>query len=163
MIRLSASKIASLIVYGVRFDPFVPPAVENAMKQGRIIHSRLGFTNSQIFSRYLRVGKELVLISGMPDLIDEEKGEVLELKTYHSPTSKKRNLKYATIQVRVYSFVTGLEKGKVVLYHISDKKKEEIPILFDKVEFRRNIMKALKVIKLMDSFKNNYKKINSRE
>ena len=162
MIKLSASEIYGMLVYGARMNAFMPAMVTAAIQQGRIIHARLGFTNSKIFSRYLKIDKKIVLITGMPDRIDEE--FVYELKTYHSAQAKAKNLKAANIQIQVYGFITGLKRGKIVLYDTGqDKITDEIETEFNQKDFQKVIKKALQLKMLTEKFQKQYKEMQKEE
>jgi len=157
LIYLTASEIAHNLVYPPTVNEFTNEFLRQAVQKGRIIHSRLGFINSEIFKRYLKLDGDLILVSGMPDLIVED--EVQELKTYHTPATKARNEKVARIQLHVYSFVTGLKKQRIIMFHTYTNKKEEIEAKYDAKEFKEIMRKAVKLEKLIKGFKAQFSKI----
>jgi len=160
-IVLTASKIAHYLVYPPEVNTITSEFLRQAIQKGRIIHSRLGFTNAEIFKRYLKLDGDLILVSGMPDLIVED--EVQELKTYHTPATKVRNEKVARIQLQVYSFVTGLKKQRIIMYHTYNNKKEEIEAKFSATEFKEIMRKAVKLEKLTRGFKAQFAAIKRKE
>lgn len=97
----------------------------------------------------------------MPDLIVDN--EVQELKTYHTPATKKQNERVARIQLQVYSFVTGLKKQRVILYHTYTYKKEEIEAEYNEQEFMEIMRKAVKLEKLTQTFKKEFSEVKRKE
>ena len=160
-VKLTAAEISSSLIYGVRLNFFMPPMMQQAIQSGRLIHSRLGYTNSKTFSRYFTVNNENVLIVGMPDRVDEN--FVYELKTYHSAKSRETNLKVAQIQIQVYSFLTGLKQGRIIMYDVGlDKITDEIEVVFDAKLLKGFVKKALKLKELTQKFQKEYKVIQDR-
>lgn len=153
-IYLTASKISHNLTYPPEVNTITNEFLRRAIQKGRIIHSRLGFINSEIFKRYLKLDGDLILVSGMPDLIVED--EVQELKTYHTPASKKKNEEVARIQLQVYSFVTGLKKQRIIMFHTYTNKKEEIEAKYNAKEFKEIMRKAVKLEKLIKGFKKEF-------
>lgn len=160
IVKLSASEIASLLNYPVKLNPFLPDNVKKAIETGSFLHIKLGYTNSQQFTRLYEIDGQTVQITGIPDRIDYENGIVEELKTFHSPQSHKKNKQVAIVQLQVYEFLTGLNKGKAILF---DVKKgaivETVEVIFNQDTFEKIIRKALKLKKLEEEFLEAFNKI----
>jgi len=158
MEKISSSQISGLIGYPIRINEFTSHWLQEAISRGRLIHSRLGFDNTKIFQRVLRIGKKSVLITGMPDRVDDK--YCYELKTYRRKT-KEKVIKVGRIQCKTYSFVTGLP-SKLILYDV-DKEKitEEKVVVFNLKEFRRIVKKALLLREMIEKFKKRFKEVQN--
>ena len=151
--KLTASEISGSIMYSLNLNPFPNSVMVKAIERGKIAHSRNGFTNTKLYSRFYK-GIEIV---GIPDRIDTD--FVYEFKTYSSPQTKIRNEKVGLIQIVVYEFITGL-KGQLVMYDIhQDKITKTIVVPFKKSKFRTIITQAIKLKKTKILFVNKYREI----
>ncbi|MHA1483530.1 MAG: hypothetical protein ACTSQA_08885 [Candidatus Heimdallarchaeaceae archaeon] len=152
--KLTASEISGLLIYELRIGAFTPSYLSQAIQRGRLAHSRNGFTNTQLYSRFYKVGKNFIKIVGIPDKVDEE--FVYEFKTFSSPSSKKNNLKVGAIQLLVYMFLTGL-KGKLILYDVKlDKITNKIDIPFKKSNLRKVITRVIVLKNDVEKFRMNF-------
>lgn len=152
-IKLSASEISSLLCYPVRINPFLPTNVKNAIQTGSFLHLKLGFTNSQQFTRITEIDGQSVQITGIPDRIDYENGVIEELKTFHTQQSHYRNRKVAFIQLIVYGFLTGLKKGNSIMFDVKKGEiVETIEVVYSDIVFEKILRKALKLKKIETDF-----------
>ncbi len=164
MIRLSASEVSSLLCYPVRLNPFMPANVQKAIQTGSFLHLKLGFTNSKQFTRIYNLDNEVIEITGIPDRIDYNAGIVEELKTFHTKPSFYKNRKVASIQLLVYEFLTGLNKGKAILFDVkAGKIVSTIEVNFDEEMFRKIIRKALKLKTIQADFLELFNRIQKEE
>ena len=164
VIKLSASEISSLLCYPVKINPFLPEAVKKAIQTGSFLHMKLGYTNSQQFTRITEINGQTVQITGIPDRLDYENGVVEELKTFHTPQSQYRNRKVAFVQLVVYEFLTGLKRGKAVLFDVKEGKiAEEVMVNFNQKTFEKILKKALELKKIQTDFLELFAKIQKEE
>lgn len=148
--KLSASEISGSIMYPLQFNPFPNSFFLKAVQRGKIAHSRNGFTNTKMFSRFYE-GIEIV---GIPDKVDEF---VWEFKTYSSPIAKGRNQKVGLLQLEVYEFLTNLP-GKLVMYDIHrDEITKIINVKFSRKKFETVIDFAVKLKESKLSFLDGYR------
>ena len=153
IIKLSASEISSLLCYPAKINPFLPENVKKAIQTGSFLHMKLGYTNSQQFTRITEIEGQTVQITGIPDRLDYENGVIEELKTFHTVQSQYRNRKVAFIQLMVYEFLTGLKKGKAVLFDVKEGKvAEEVIVNFNQKTFEKILIRALKLKKIQTDF-----------
>ena len=114
LLRASVSEIANtLIPRKHRWANF---------SRGNILQYKLGYMNYQKFQRIYEgeFGYRL-WVSGVPDKIDLENGRVHELKvTYNGldDTSLARSI----LQLQMYLWLTGLRKGCLDVYKVSENK-----------------------------------------
>ena len=136
--KLTASEISGSIMYTLQRNPFPNSFFLKAVQRGKIAHSRNGFTNTKMYSRFYK-GIEIV---GIPDKVDEF---VWEFKTFSSPIAKTRNKKVGLLQLEVYEFLTNLP-GKLSLYDIrKDEITKTINVKFSKKRFETIIDFAVKL------------------
>jgi hypothetical protein len=122
--------------------------------EGVTIHLKLGYVGSETFKKYYITGDYLFEIVGSPDKIDRREGCVEELKTYSNERSKEIQKERGRLQLIFYSFLTGLNCAKLVLYGTTDNKIETIQYSFTEREIKETIEKALqKYIKLREAIK----------
>ncbi len=168
IIKLSASEISSLLCYPVKVNPslnlFLSENVKKAIQTGSFLHVKLGYTNSQQFTRMYTVNGITVQITGVPDRIDYEKGIVEELKTFRNATSRNRNKKVAFVQLMVYEFLTGLERGKIILFDAKEGKiVEEIPVNYNPETFQKIIIRALKLKQIKEDFYELFERVQKED
>ena len=148
--KLTASEISGGVMYSLQLDPFPNSFFLKAVQRGKIAHSRNGFTNTKLYSRFYK-GIEIV---GIPDKIDDF---VWEFKTYSSPAAKIRNEKVGLVQLEVYEFLTNLP-GKLSLYDIhKDEITKTISVKFSKKKFETIIDFAIKLKESKLHFLNEYR------
>ncbi|OQY72239.1 MAG: hypothetical protein B6D44_10520, partial [Ignavibacteriales bacterium UTCHB2] len=76
VIRLSASEISGNIFYleakmnALNGKSMPNQFLVNAVNKGTLVHSRLGYAQTQLFQRYLELDNKIFLIVGMPDKIE---------------------------------------------------------------------------------------------
>ena len=164
LVKLSASEISSLLCYPVRINPFFPENVKKAIQTGSFLHMKLGYTNSQQFTRITEIEGQTVQITGIPDRLDYENGVVEELKTFHTAQSQYRNRKVAFVQLVVYEFLTGLKRGKAVLFDVKEGKiAEEVMVNFNQKTFEKILKKALELKKIQTDFLELFEKVQKEE
>jgi len=158
MEKVTCSEIAYLLAYPVRVNELTPYWLAEIIARGRMIHQRLGFDNIKSFQRILKLNGGSILITGLPDRIDNN--FCYEFKTFSRKTRKKV-VKCGEIQCKCYTFITGLP-SKLVLYDVEKEKivSEKI-IRYSPKEFKRIVKKALQIQKLIREFKQTYKKIQN--
>ena len=152
VIRLSASEISGNIFYleakmnALNGKSMPNQFLVNAVNKGTLVHSRLGYAQTQLFQRYLELDNKTFLIVGMPDKIETNPLVVIEFKTFHDSKSKKNNFKVAQVQVQVYSFITGIMKQRVDLFsNYYDKVVEKIDMEYDEKLLYESIIKAYEI------------------
>ena len=149
MKHLSVSNLVGFLYY---FDRRMPP--DYILRDGRILHWKLGFDNERMFTRYIKFEDELYEISGIPDKLDLKRGEVHELKTGKKLTERTKN--YALDQVKIYSWLTGLWTFRVFFFYTGSRKLDEIAsgetnneeveaLIYDCLKRRREMQRLLKV------------------
>ena len=164
VIKLSASEISSLLCYPVKINPFLSENIKKAIQTGSFLHMKLGYTNSQQFTRITEIEGQTVQITGIPDRIDYENGVVEELKTFHTVQSQYRNRKVAFVQLVVYEFLTGLKKGKAILFDVGKGEVvEEVIVSFNEKTFEKILKKALELKKLSADFLAKFAEIQKEE
>jgi len=152
VIRLSASEISGNLFYleakmnALNGKGIPNQFLVNAVNKGTLVHSRLGYAQTQLFQRYLELDNKIFLIVGMPDKIETNPLVVIEFKTFHDNKSKKNNFKVAQVQVQVYSFITGIMKQRVDLFsNYYDKIVEKIDMEYDEKLLYDSIIKAYEI------------------
>ena len=115
---VNAGEIVSALFYSKSLMSNKPPNsfVVRNIEAGDLVHKRLGYSQPNIYSRFyfLKEISKWLLIKGAPDKVVLP--YVVELKTYN-PKNKDTRIQIATVQLQVYSFLTGLSDEKVVLYN----------------------------------------------
>lgn len=163
MRKMSISEISSLVVYEPRLNVFLPDNVRKAIEKGKFLHLKYGFTNAQTFSRIQKVNDELIEIVGTPDKIEKDKGIVTEFKTFTSQESYLQIVRSATIQILGYEFLTGLEKGQIIIFDLNaNKVKETREVLYKQELFLNYLSLALELKKLTEQFLAEYKAIQKK-
>jgi len=120
--RVGVSQLVYLLYKPESYGRLPPKEV---LDKGRMLHWKLGFDNTERFTRYYEFDEEnLFKISGVPDKIDEKEGVVEELKTYHPRYNNIEVVKNIGIaQLYFYAFLTGLYKLKL---HLLNSQTNEI-------------------------------------
>jgi len=113
------------------------------VEDGNIVHLRLGYVGSEAFKRYYRTGDYLIEVIGTPDKINTEEGCVEELKTYKTEKTKKMQKERGRLQLMFYSWLTGLNCAKLVLYDVSRNKIDVIKYSFKDEEIKKVVEKAV--------------------
>lgn len=142
-IKISASEIASLIVYG----PLRNFSYTNQEKMdiGRYAHLKFGFTNVKKFTRFIVIDDYLVEITGYPDRIDYNNATIEELKTFNRRDLSKQE-KAGIIQLQIYLFLTGMTKGKIYLFNVEGEKiTKRLEIEYDENQIIDYIKKAITI------------------
>jgi hypothetical protein len=127
---------------------------EKNVEEGNFIHLRLGYVGNEVFKRYYRTGDYLIEVVGTPDKINTEQGCVEELKTYKTYRTREIQRERGRLQLIFYSWLTGLNCAKLILYNTVDNKIETIYYNFTEEEIKDVIEKAVqKYIKLREVLK----------
>jgi hypothetical protein len=127
---------------------------QKVAEEGNFIHLRLGYVGSEMFKKYYRTGDYLFEIIGTPDKINTEEGCVEELKTYKTDRTKEIQKERGRLQLIFYSWLTGLNCAKLILYNTVENKIETIQYNFTEHEIKDFLEKALqKYIKLREVLK----------
>lgn len=127
---------------------------QKVVEDGNIAHLRLGYVGSEVFKRYYRTGDYLIEVVGTPDKINTEEGCVEELKTYRTYRTREIQKERGRLQLIFYSWLTGLNCAKLILYNTVDNKIETIQYNFTEEEIKDVIEKAVeKYIKLREVLK----------
>jgi hypothetical protein len=113
-------------------------------EEGNIIHLRLGYVGNEMFKRFYRFGDYLVEIIGTPDKVDYKEGCVEELKTYRTERTREIQKERGRLQLMFYSWLTGLNCAKLVLYDASNNSIEVIKYDFSEKEINEVLEKAVK-------------------
>lgn len=157
---LSVSEITTLLFYqkanikGQR----VP---EEILRQGQIVHSRLGFNNIKMFQRYWfsETTNSWWLIRGMPDKINDKEGVVEELKTYYKWT-RKTQIEAGRVAGQIYCWLLGFKKFRIYFYNTLEEKIEKVEEYeFDEQKVKEYIEKAIKLKLLIGEFLKKYDEI----
>jgi len=123
-------------------------------EEGNTVHLRLGYVGSEVFKRYYRTGDYLIEVIGTPDKINAGEGCVEELKTYKTEKTKEMQKERGKLQLMFYSWLTGLNCAKLILYSTADNKAETIYYSFSEKEISEILEKAVqKYIKLRELLK----------
>jgi len=154
--KLSVSQIVSLLVYQEgNIKRGLPPA--EILLQGKMIHSRLGFSQVKVFSRFFPTKDGEYLISGLPDRLSPPYVE--ELKTFSNENVRKSQEKAGHIQSNIYCWLVGLTKYKL---HFFDLRKEEIVKIvegkYNKDKLIKDITRAIYLQQMVDDFTIKYQK-----
>ena len=116
---------------------------QSIAEEGNIIHLRLGYVGKETFKRFYAYGNYLIEVIGNPDKIDYKEGCVEELKTYRSEIGRKRQIERGELQLMFYSWLTGLNCAKLVLYDVSRNKIDVIKYSFKDEEIKKVVEKAV--------------------
>ena len=116
------------------------PAKRSDGLNGSILHYRLGFTNDQVYCRYLELSDAYVLLCGAPDRISlEDKLYVDELKTTYSNSIDKMK-RVGETQLQLYMFITGITDGRLYIY-LKDQKR-----LLDPIHYKYDELKVYDIM-----------------
>ena len=110
--KASVSEIVSTLI------PYPYKLTFKMSQRGNGLHYRLGYTNTEVFSRFMYVedSKTLIRIYGTPDKLDYKTATVHELKTTKNGISKDR-LARAKAQLTLYIWLTNMIRGSLDIYH----------------------------------------------
>ena len=133
IISVSVSKILSVI-----YD--IPKSCYNSY-YSRILHYKLGFTNKQLFQRYIDLcdynyDNVILLIRGVPDRILPPYIDELKVTTKHRD---KRIISIARDQLYLYMYLTGLNLGRIFIYYKDTNTLE----LKDIIKYDSNKLRAI--------------------
>ena len=124
---------------------------------GSVLHTRLGFTNDQVFCKYIETPDYYVRLCGTPDRIAYENGVLYvdELKTtsYKDITFSKTVGEY---QLQFYMFLTGIHNGRVYVYQTTEKKLYEFPVKYDEKLVLQTLEDYLQVYEARRKFRKNH-------
>ena len=119
----------------------IPPKIA---ENGNVVHLKLGYVGSETFKKYYRLGDYLIEVIGSPDKINYKDGCVEELKTYSSERSRENQIERGKLQLIFYSWLTGLECARLVLYDTVNNRMEIINYNFTEKEINEILEKAIK-------------------
>ena len=127
---------------------------QKVVENGNVVHLKLGYVGDEVFKRYYRIGDYLFEIIGSPDKINTEEGCVEELKTYKTDRTREIQKDRGRLQLMFYSWLTGLNCAKLILYDTVNGRLETIYYRFSEEEIKDILEKALqKYIKLKEVLK----------
>lgn len=157
---LSASQIVALLCY--KPDEITGTAFINqqAVNEGKRIHSRLGFDQARIFSKYFFDPNEMrwYLINGCPDRIED--GKILELKTYGSSSVPAKIKRVGILQCQIYCWLTALFSWELWGYNTREGKLVKIcDGNYDEYLVREVIQTAIKLKRKLERFRAEYEKM----
>ena len=121
-------------------------------KRGVKEHEKNGYNNKKLFERYYQIELDTILqIRGIPDAI--EPPYVIEFKTCSRKTLETV-VDYAEIQLHLYMWLTGLEKGRVDVYFKDTKQlvKGYRYVDYNESLAKNIIMKAYRKLKKTDFY-----------
>jgi len=124
---------------------------QKIVDEGNTIHLRLGYVGSEMFKKYYKLGDYLIEIIGTPDKVNYEEGCVEELKTYRTERTREIQKERGRLQLIFYSWLTGLNCAKLILYDTVNNKVDTIYYNFSDKEIKEVVEKAInKYIKLRE-------------
>ncbi len=143
-------------IIGELFYNNLPRSNGYAKTRGYILHNRLGFTNDQVFCRYIENSNYYVRLCGAPDRISlEDKLYVDELKT-----TSNRDITFSKTvgeyQVQFYMFLTGIHNGRVFVYQTSEKKLYSFEVKYNEDLVKQTLEDYLKLYEAKQKFRKNH-------
>jgi hypothetical protein len=113
-------------------------------ENGSFIHVRLGYLGTETFKKYYKFGDYLIEVIGAPDKINYNEACVEELKTYKTERTREIQKERGRLQLIFYSWLTGLNCAKLVLYDIMNNRIDIIYYNFNEKEINEVVEKAIK-------------------
>jgi len=124
-----------------------PP--EEILREGKWIHERLGYNQTEIYKRFFNHKGELWLVIGCPDKITED-GVVEELKTLRNGSREKFYLDVGSLQANIYCWLTGLTNYAVVLYNTQTRETKRYTFTYDEEKAKQDIEKGIEIKKYLE-------------
>lgn len=120
------------------------------LTEGTLWHARLGFIDIEVYRRYVEYKGELYRVSGRPDTI--KNGILYELKTY--ATGKAKQIKIGWAQLSYYTFLTGIEEQRLVLFYRNTRRIEEFARRVSMKDAKKEVLKGLRAYSALLKIKN---------